>query len=255
MKRILTAAVLVPAAVAAVLLAPGWLFLAVVAAAALVCFYEYNEIVSAGGILKPGPVAYAAGLVLLLVPRADLAMVTALALLLLTLNLRLNDLTQGLPRASATVLGLVYIFGAWRCGVALRALNPHWLMLALAVNWIGDMAAYYVGTAIGRRRLAPRISPKKSWEGAAASLAAGVAFGLAYLHWTLPAVPLWQAAALSAAVNLAGQIGDLAESALKRGAGIKDSGNMLPGHGGWLDRVDSSLFGMPVLYLALARPW
>jgi phosphatidate cytidylyltransferase len=255
MKRILTAVVLVPVVTATVLLAPGWLFLAALAAVALVCFHEYNEIVSASGILKPGPVAYAAGLVLLLVPRADLALVTALALIVLALNLRLEHLAQALPRASATMLGVVYIFGAWRCASLLRAVSPHWLMLALAVNWVGDMAAYYIGSALGRRRLAPRVSPKKSWEGAAGSLIVGVAFGVAYLHWTLPAVPLWEAAALATAVNLAGQIGDLAESALKRGAGVKDSGNMLPGHGGWLDRVDSTLFGLPVLYLLVARPW
>jgi phosphatidate cytidylyltransferase len=255
MRRILTAAILIPAVAATVLLAPGWLFLAALAAVALVCFHEYNGIVSACGIPTPGPVAYAAGLVLLLVPRADLALVTALALIVLALNLRLEPLAQALPRASAALLGVVYIFGAWRCASTLRALSPHWLMLGLAVNWVGDMAAYYVGGAIGRHRMAPRVSPKKSWEGAAGSLVAGAAFGAAYLHWTLPAVPLWEAAALAAAVNVAGQIGDLAESALKRGAGVKDSGHMLPGHGGWLDRVDSTLFGLPVLYLLVARPW
>ncbi len=153
------------------------------------------------------------------------------------------------------LLGLVYIFGAWRCAWLLRSISPHWLMFGLAVNWVGDMAAFYVGSAIGRHRLAPRVSPKKSWEGAIGSVIAGAAFGAAYLHWAIAAVPLWEALGLAAAVNVAGQVGDLAESAIKRGAGVKDSGNSLPGHGGWLDRVDSSLFGLPVLYFLLARPW
>jgi phosphatidate cytidylyltransferase len=255
MKRILTALVLAPVVVYVVLAAPQWLFLALLSAVALVCFREYDKIVSAHGILNAGPVAYAAGLVLLLAPRADLPLVTVLALIVLTLGMHPDDLAKGLPRASAALLGVVYVFGAWRCGALLRSISPHWLMFGMAVNWAGDMAAFYVGSAMGRHRLAPRVSPRKSWEGAAGSLVAGVLFGVAYLRWAIPAVPIWEAAALAAAVNLAGQIGDLAESALKRGAGVKDSSNLLPGHGGCLDRVDSTLFGLPVLYFLLARPW
>jgi len=255
MKRVLTALVLVPVVTATVFYAPAWLFLAVLSAIALVCFCEYDEIVSAYGIMKAGPVAYAAGLVVLLVPGAGLPVATALALIILTLGMRLDDLAKGLPRSAAMLLGIVYIFGAWRCGGLLRSLNPHWLMFGMAVNWVGDMAAYYVGSTMGRHPLAPRVSPKKSWEGTLGSLAAGVLFGVVYLRWAMPEVPAWEAAALAAAVNIAGQVGDLAESAIKRGAGVKDSGGMLPGHGGWLDRVDSSLFGLPVLYFLLARPW
>ncbi len=255
MKRILTALVLIPVVGATVLLAPQWLFLVVLAAIALVSFHEYNEIVSASGILRSGPAAYAAGLLLLIAPRADLPLVTGVVLIVLTLNMRLDDLAKALPRAATTLLGVVYVFGAWRCASLLRSIDPHWLMFGLAVNWIGDMAAFYAGSALGRHRMAPRVSPKKSWEGAAGSVIVGVLFGIAYLRWALPAVPVWEAAALAAVVNVAGQIGDLAESALKRGAGVKDSSNMLPGHGGWLDRVDSTLFGLPVLYFLLARPW
>lgn len=255
MKRILTALALIPAVAATVFYAPGWLFLVVLAVVALVCFHEYNQIVPSYGIARAGPVAYAAGLVLLLTPRADVVLLLALVLVVLTLNMRLKELGQGLPASATMLLGLVYIFGAWRCAWLLRSLSPHWLMFGLAVNWVGDMAAFYVGSAIGRHRLAPRVSPKKSWEGAIGSVIAGAAFGVAYLYWAMPAVPVWEAAALAAAVNVAGQVGDLAESAIKRGAGVKDSGNSLPGHGGWLDRVDSSLFGLPVLYFLLARPW
>jgi phosphatidate cytidylyltransferase len=147
------------------------------------------------------------------------------------------------------VLGVVYIFGSWKFAVLLRAANAHWLVYALALNWVGDIAAYYVGRSVGRHKLAPRVSPKKSWEGAAASLAASVVFGGFYLGRFLPAVPLAQSLALSAAANVAGQFGDLSESALKRGAGVKDSSSLLPGHGGWLDRVDSTLFALPIVYL------
>ncbi|MDP2997370.1 MAG: phosphatidate cytidylyltransferase [Bryobacterales bacterium] len=255
MKRILTAVVLVPVVVFVALAAPQWLFLAALSAVALVCFHEYDKIVAAHGILSAGPAAYAAGLVLLLAPRADLPLVTVLALILLTLGMHLDDLAKGLPRAAAAMLGVIYIFGAWRCGALLRAISPHWLIFGMAVNWVGDMAAYYVGSTMGRHRLAPRVSPKKSWEGAAGSVVAGVLFGVAYLRWAIPSVPMWEAAALATAVNVAGQIGDLAESAIKRGAGVKDSSNLLPGHGGWLDRVDSTLFGLPALYFLLARPW
>jgi len=97
--------------------------------------------------------------------------------------------------------------------------------------------------------MAPRVSPGKSWEGAAASLIAAAGFGVWLLRWSIPEVSLGMAAFLAVAGNAAGQMGDLAESALKRGAGVKDSGTLLPGHGGWLDRLDSSLFSMPAVHI------
>jgi phosphatidate cytidylyltransferase len=96
--------------------------------------------------------------------------------------------------------------------------------------------------------MAPQVSLGKSWEGAAASAVTGVIFGLIYLPLAIQGTPLWVAGAIALAANAAGQVGDLAESALKRGAGVKDSGTILPGHGGMLDRLDSSLFAIPVVY-------
>ena len=116
------------------------------------------------------------------------------------------------------------------------------------VNWIGDTGAYYVGKNFGRHKLAPAVSPGKTWEGAAASAVTGVVFGLIYLPLAIKGTSLPIAGALALAANVAGQVGDLAESAIKRGAGVKDSGSLLPGHGGMLDRVDSSMFALPVLY-------
>jgi phosphatidate cytidylyltransferase len=137
----------------------------------------------------------------------------------------------------------------------LREIDPHWLMYALLVNWAGDMGAYYVGRRWGRHKMAPRISPQKSWEGALASVAASVLIAGAYLLRFVPWIAVAPVVALTVAANAAGQIGDLTESALKRGAGLKDSGTILPGHGGFLDRVDSTLFSLPLIYafLKLAR--
>jgi phosphatidate cytidylyltransferase len=180
---------------------------------------------------------------------------TLAALFIWTALLRSKELWPILPVASATVFGVLYIFGAWRCGVGLRALDPWWLMFALAINWVGDSFAYYGGRAFGRHKLSPSISPGKTWEGTLASLAGTAALGVWFLHWRFPKVELPQALLLCLVANVAGQIGDLCESAIKRGAGVKDSGNLLPGHGGWLDRVDSSLFSVPVVYWLLEWPW
>jgi phosphatidate cytidylyltransferase len=247
MKRVLTAVLLAPIFVYVVLWAPQLAFLAVLAAVAALCFHEYGAIAAGYGVERPGPIAYAAGLALLLAPADPGLLIVLLALAALGWTLRLDRLDKSLPSAAMLLLGLVYIFGVWRCAIPLRARSPYWLLFALALSWVGDMAAYYVGRKLGRHKLAPRVSPGKTWEGAAASLVGSALFGAVYLTRLLPAVPLWAAIGLAAAGNLAGQIGDLAESALKRGAGVKDSGSMLPGHGGWLDRVDSSLFALPVI--------
>jgi phosphatidate cytidylyltransferase len=121
-------------------------------------------------------------------------------------------------------------------------------MYGLALNWVGDIGAYYVGRPFGKHKLAPRVSPKKSWEGSIASVVTSGILGTLYLQRFLPAVPLGEAIGLTVAANVAGQFGDLAESAMKRGARVKDSGGILPGHGGFLDRVDSTLFALPVIY-------
>ncbi len=110
------------------------------------------------------------------------------------------------------------------------------------------MAAFSFGRKLGRHKLAPRISPAKSWEGSIASTAVSLLYAFFYFKYLLAPVPLPWVLGIAAAANIAGQAGDLCESAIKRGAGVKDSGTMLPGHGGWLDRIDSNLFAMPVVY-------
>jgi phosphatidate cytidylyltransferase len=254
MKRVLTAAVLIPSSIYLILAAPRILFLAAALFMAAMCFREFRNLAAAHGAPVWGPFGYAAGLALALAPRDGLLIAVAVTLLALALGLRSESLAQVLPRASALVLGILYCFGPWRLAIGLRDLNPYWLLYALGLVWAGDTAAYYAGKTFGRHRLAPRSSPSKTWEGAAASLVASLIFGLVYLGRLLPEVPWLEGAALTVIASIAGQVGDLAESALKRGARVKDSGELLPGHGGFLDRLDSSLFTLPVVYFWLVWP-
>jgi len=248
MKRILTAGALIPIVVYVVLWANFWAFLAVLVTVALLCYREFDGVAGAYGFGAPGPLGYGAGLLLLVWWQDAWLVVLGIALIVLALAMRGDDLAKSLPRATLLLAGIVYIFGCWKCAIPLRELNPHWLMYALLVNWVGDMGAYYVGRRWGRHKMAPRISPHKSWEGAAASVVASVLVAGAYLLRFVPGVAVAQAVALTVAANAAGQLGDLTESAMKRGAGLKDSGAMLPGHGGFLDRVDSTLFSLPLIY-------
>ncbi len=248
MTRVLTALILIPLFCYLILWANVWAFLAAVTAVAILCFREYAELASLHEIPKAGLFGYAAGVLLLFLPQADAAFLVLIAILAMALALRSRELTEALPYAASVLLGVVYVFGTLRCCIDLRAINHYWLFFALSLNWVGDIAALYVGRALGRHKMSPRISPAKSWEGAIASTVASVVYGVVYIPRLLPLVPLAEALGLTVAANVAGQIGDLCESALKRGAGVKDSGSLLPGHGGWLDRLDSGLFALPVVY-------
>lgn len=255
MKRVLTAAVLIPASVYLVLLAPRPLFLAAALFMAVMGFLEYRKLAAAHGAPVWGPFGYAAGVALILTPQAALLVAALVLLLALALALRSEDLALVLPRSAALIFGVLYTFAPWRFAIGLRDLNPYWLLYALALVWVGDTAAYCAGKAFGRHLLAPRLSPAKTWEGAAASLLASGLFGVVYIGSLIPETPRWEAVALTVVAAVSGQLGDLAESALKRGADVKDSGDLLPGHGGFLDRLDSSLFTIPVVYFWLVKPW
>ena len=248
MKRVVTSLTLIPIITYIVIWSPFLAFTAVLATIAILCFIEYNGIVAAHGIPKPGALGLIAGLVVLLVPDAGISLITGVALVGMALALGSTNLRLELARTGALVLGVAYIFGSWRCASQLRLLGPYWLFLAIALNWVGDSAAYFAGRAFGSHKLAPVISPGKTWEGAIASVVGSVLFGLVFARFAMPGTSLWLVTLVCILANVAGQIGDLCESALKRGAGVKDSGTMLPGHGGWLDRVDSTLFAVPVTY-------
>jgi phosphatidate cytidylyltransferase len=253
MKRALTALALIPLVTWVVLWANSWVCLAVLAAVACLCYREYNQIAAAYGFGAPGGAGYGAGLLLLLWNETwapTWFLMVAMAVVALVLAMRMEDLTKSLPRGALLLMGIVYIFGCWKCAIPVREdyQSRHWLMYALLLNWTGDIGAYYIGRPFGRHKLAPVVSPKKSWEGSAASVIASVLVSGAYLLYFIPGVTPARAVGLTVAANIAGQLGDLAESALKRGAGVKDSGAILPGHGGFLDRVDSTLFALPVVY-------
>lgn len=256
MKRVVTGLILIAIFVYLVLWAPSQVFLAAVAVVGILSFHEYSGLVSHRNLRPPGLFGYVAGLLVLFLPRPDFIFIVLIALLALALALSSREPADILPSASALVLGVIYVFGCLRAGIALRGLSPYWLLFALSVNWAGDVAAFYIGRSLGRHKLAPGISPAKSWEGAVASLIMGLVYAYFYFPHLLKDVPLAWALGIAGMGNIAGQIGDLCESALKRGAGVKDSGTMLPGHGGWLDRIDSSLFALPVIsYMASLRPW
>lgn len=158
-----------------------------------------------------------------------------------------------LASVGATALGVLYVAVLGGHLIAVRTNFPHprgaqLLSFFLLVVMGSDTAAYYTGRAIGRRKLAPTISPGKTWEGAAGGMAASVCAAVIAHYWFFPELQLSVGIPLAAVMNVLGVAGDLTESALKRGAGAKDAANVLPGHGGLLDRLDSLLFNAPVIY-------
>lgn len=128
------------------------------------------------------------------------------------------------------------------------------LLFALVITWAGDTAAYFVGRAIGKHPLAPHISPKKTWEGSVGSMVGSLLLAWAFSYWIR--IPIGHLLAMAVIGNVAGQMGDLLESAYKRSAGVKDSGGLLPGHGGVLDRIDALILCIPVIwyYIVLVNP-
>ncbi len=255
MKRLLTALILIPSVIYVIFYGPQLLFQAVVATMAFFCFREYAVIAGTQGIPFHTWLGHASGLVFLFLPQAEWLVLVALSMVAATMALRYPDLADSLPSASALLFGITYIYGAWRCAIVLHQQSAWWLFFAVSLNWVGDSAALYSGKMFGKHKLAPVVSPKKTWEGAIGSAIFSTLYGVILLSRGLPETPMLHAAVLSLLACVAGQVGDLAESAMKRGAGVKDSGHMLPGHGGWLDRLDSTLFSMPVVafYLRLVQ--
>jgi phosphatidate cytidylyltransferase len=165
--------------------------------------------------------------------------------------------------------GYIAIPMALLVGIRQQPSGAIWTIYTLLAVWAGDIFAYFVGKSLGRHRMSPHISPKKTWEGAAASIVASVIVGTLWIQhapgissallriglidrrdgmFGLEQPQLWPIILLSAVVNIAAQLGDLVESLIKRGAGVKDSGTILPGHGGMLDRIDAMLFAVPVVW-------
>ncbi|HWM93516.1 MAG TPA: phosphatidate cytidylyltransferase [Thermoanaerobaculia bacterium] len=265
MQRLLTAAVLTPLVLLALFKLPGPWFFAFAAILVGGAVYEYLQIVRNRAPHAPlkillavvplAAVALSASLIEggeLLDPRLHLF--TAGVLLSVGLGsvilLSRVPLSETLDALGILGFGVLYFALPISSLHYLQQADPWLVFLLLSIVWLGDTAAYYVGSAIGRHKMAPVISPKKSWEGSAAGFATSILAAAVWSWWRLDRVDpeLLLVAALTAA---AAQIGDLVESMIKRGSGVKDSGQILPGHGGLLDRIDALLFAAPVLVLAL----
>jgi phosphatidate cytidylyltransferase len=288
LKRILTAVLLIPITLLIVLRAPVPVVAAVAALVALLAADELLKIAEAYGIapLEWGTLIFVGLFFLLLAISSGEArplLSTAVFLygigfavaiapcVFLLLAMRRNDLARALPAALVSVFVFAYIAVPMAMLVQLR---QQWsgaflVLYLLLVVWAGDICAYFVGRSLGRNFMAPRISPRKTWEGALASLVASLIVGMLLYDYASPISsallnahlinrmggifslekpPLAPSLWLSGAINLAAQLGDLLESVIKRGAGVKDSGTILPGHGGMLDRVDALLLAAPVVW-------
>ena len=261
MKRLLTAAVGVPVALLALFKFPPLGFFALVATLFCLAAWEYAQIVDHW---TPAAPLWA---VVPLVPLVAWALAPdfaawrlpgSLPLIALVLTvgvggfvlLRSTPVDQGAPAMGLLAFGALYLGLPVAALAELQSRAPWLVLLLWAIVWLGDSAAFYVGTAFGRRRLAPVVSPKKSWEGAAAALVTGGLAAVVFSLWRDGAID-FELLVLALVTSIAAQFGDLVESLIKRGAGIKDSGTLLPGHGGFLDRFDALAFAAPVWWFAL----
>jgi phosphatidate cytidylyltransferase len=291
-KRIATAVVLIPLVLLLVVKAPAYLLGAVAAAVALLAIAEFLKLTTHYAVQPMALATYtfvAAFFLFLMVACTNhtplveatavlygLAVASALApFVFLTLAMGVRragfKLGSGYPSAAASSFAFAYIAIPMALLVEIRQqpAGVIWTIYTLLAVWAGDIFAYFFGKSMGRHRMSPEISPKKTWEGAVASIVASVIIGTLWMQHA-PAISsallrmgwidrrdgmfgleqpqLWPIVLLSAVVNIAAQLGDLVESLIKRGAGVKDSGTILPGHGGMLDRIDAMLFAVPVVW-------
>lgn len=287
-KRIATALILIPIVLLLVLKAPAYLLIVVAAAVALLAIAEFLKLTTSYAVepLTHLTYAFVAAFFIFIIfastsvtplmeaTAALYGTVAAAALapfIFLTGAMRRNDLRTSYPAAAASTMAFAYIAIPMALLVEIRRqpAGAIWVIYTLLAVWAGDVFAYFVGKSVGRHRMSPRVSPNKTWEGAIASIVASVLIGMLWFqHATglsalllrvnlidrrsgmfgLEQPHLAPIVALSIAVNVASQLGDLVESLIKRGAGVKDSGSILPGHGGMLDRIDAMLFAVPVVW-------
>ena len=268
MKRVLTALVLVPVVLALVFFAPKWLFAFATTAVAILAAWEMLSLTEGMGA-KPPRLAVCAALFVLFLwnfqwPELTLALFTILCLVVVVFCAFRSPTERMLADSAGAVLTLLYT------GLTLLALpelreqmnGASLVVFLLCTVWAGDIAALYIGRAWGVHKLVPRLSPNKTWEGALGSVVGSLLVTVILLELSTILLrynvtrlyfadePWWYWMLLAVIVNVAAQIGDLAESGLKRSVGIKDSGSILPGHGGVLDRIDALLLAAPVLWCA-----
>ena len=271
MKRILTALVLVAAVAALIFFGKPWMLTVAAAIVAGLAAWEFRGFTVAGGCPLPVWWTFTAVAAFFLAvffqPDDTITVVSTVTLVLFAVAAFRTSLERVLWETSAGVLMLIYV--AYPLILIPKIFNEEngtalLLFLFLCV-WTGDIAALYVGKRFGKHKLAPQLSPNKTWEGTIASLLGSAVIGMALIltgDWfdaqgssfsrLHTSEPWWYFLILAIILNAAAQFGDLLESALKRGAGVKDSGTILPGHGGVLDRIDALLVAAPVLWFIIA---
>ena len=268
-KRILTAAILIPLVVYLVLFAPVLVLAAAACIVALLAQQEFLGLAKASGAAVFCIVPMAATILIFVTvlpaspPLLMLPVLAIAAAVLLVQAMSMRPQAAVLPDASFSFFSLIYVAFplATLPHIAQQENGRAELLFLLLVVWAGDISALFIGRAIGRHKLWPSVSPNKTWEGTIGSLAGSLLIAALTViissriaeHFSSANPfphPLWQSLLLAAILNIAAQLGDLVESALKRGAGVKDSGRLLPGHGGVLDRIDALLLAAPVLWYA-----
>ncbi len=274
-RRILFGVIAAPATVILIYLGGAYLALLTATAAALGA-WELYRIARAGGVDPIDwvgiPLAALLPLLASLAPRGvytlNLGASAVVVLIIFTLAIWLRGPgARPLSAVAVTVFGVIYTGGMLSFGIALRyhdyavgnAAGTLLLLLPILLTWVNDIGAYAFGRLFGRRKLLPAVSPGKTIAGSIGGIVAAVIFCWAFVRWML--VPYAQLALtpqsvviVALALSLAGQVGDLAESLLKREAGVKNSSGLIPGHGGVLDRLDSLLFVLPTAYLLFGIP-
>ena len=260
-RRLLSTLVLLPLFVWVVVEGPLWLFGAIMVLVGALGQWEFTGMFERAGIRTFRALGVAGGSLVtasFALPISGHVALTAVLLALLAVGLlRSPAAGPAWEPVAVTLLGICYV--NWLLGYTLwlRDLEEgrEWILLLVAVTWLGETAAYLVGSTLGRRPLAPVISPRKTVEGALAQLAVSVLAALAARAAFFPTLSVESALVVGLLLGVAGQVGDLLESAVKRSVGTKDTGRLIPGHGGMLDRVDSLLVNTPVLfyYAAYAR--
>ena len=185
-------------------------------------------------------------------PELTRALAPLLILLLIVVSLvGVESMQEGQPRMAALFFGVAYCGGMIPYLAELREVNLGYGLGALFCTWAGDTGAYFAGRALGKNKLAPTISPKKTIEGAVGGVIAAIAVAFLVRGWLMPEAPVSAAIAMGVLGGGLGVVGDLAESLLKRSCDIKDSSNLIPGHGGVLDRFDGVMFVAPAIYIYL----
>ena len=266
MKRILTAIVALPILLFTVWSSSPYYFVILSTIAVLLALGEFYSLATKARCKPQVVTGFCAALVVIASfvfeePLLTVAALIAVAIVTLVAAVfRPGELKQSLVSVSSTIFGVIYVALLASCLVSVRMISDsrfatpvsHLASKALtmffAIVILTDTGAYYTGRTIGRHKLAPRISPGKTIEGAIGGFVMAAVAGYVSKLTFFPEIPLAHCLILGAVIGIVGQIGDLAESLLKRGSDVKDSGRLLPGHGGMLDRIDSILFSAPVLY-------